>query len=165
MISEPKVEERQAQHYAGIRTQVRWEEFGTIIPQLLDEIFGWLGKQGIAPAGPPFMRYHVINMEAEMDVELGIPVAAAISGNGRVSGGTLPTGKYAALIYTGIENGIRGNAALLEWGGKQNLKWDTWKAENGDGFRSRVEFYLTDPDDEPDPAKWETEVAIRLADR
>ncbi|MCI0711963.1 MAG: GyrI-like domain-containing protein [Chloroflexi bacterium] len=164
MFTEPKVEERQAQPYVGIRTQVRMDEFGTIIPQLLDEIFGWLGEHSIAPAGPPFMRYHVINMESEMDVEMGVPVAAAISANGRVSGGTLPAGKYAALIYTGIENGISGNAALLEWGAKQNLKWDRWEAPNGDGFGARVEFYLTDPDDEPDPARWETEVAIRLAD-
>jgi hypothetical protein len=28
-----------------------------------------------------------------------------------------------------------------------------------------VEFYLTDPDDEPDMSKWETEVAIKLADK
>ena len=33
-----------------------------------------------------------------------------------------------------------------------------------DGFGARYESYLTDPADEPDMAKWETEVAIRLAD-
>jgi hypothetical protein len=34
----------------------------------------------------------------------------------------------------------------------------------GDAFASRVEFYLTDPDDEPNMSKWQTEVAIKLAD-
>jgi hypothetical protein len=37
-----------------------------------------------------------------------------------------------------------------------------WDVENGDAFAARVEFYLTDPADEPDQEKWETEVAIRL---
>ena len=36
--------------------------------------------------------------------------------------------------------------------------------KKGDAFGSRVEFFITDPDDEPDPKKWETQVAIRLAD-
>ena len=30
--------------------------------------------------------------------------------------------------------------------------------------RSRVECFLTDPAEQPDRKKWETEVAIRLAD-
>src|SRR3989442_5201799 len=33
------------------------------------------------------------------------------------------------------------------------------------GERARYESYLTDPAEEPNPAKWGTEVAIRLADR
>jgi hypothetical protein len=42
--------------------------------------------------------------------------------------------------------------------------WDSWAAGNGEGFGARLESYLTDPQEEPDLAKWETEVAIRLAD-
>lgn len=164
MITKPQIEERAEQPYAGIRTLARLDEFGTVIPQLLDEIFDWLAEQDIKPSGPSFMRYHVINMADKMDVELGVPVVSPVSGDGRVSGGALPAGRYASLIYTGIEYGIKGNAALLEWGAQQNLVWDRWEADNGDGFVARVEFYLTDPDDEPDPAKWETEIAIRIAD-
>ena len=37
--------------------------------------------------------------------------------------------------------------------------------EKGDAFGARLESFLTNPDEEPDRAKWETEVAIRLADR
>ena len=35
---------------------------------------------------------------------------------------------------------------------------------DGDRFGSRLELYLTDPVEEPDPANWRTEVAYRLAD-
>ena len=141
------------------------QEMGAgLIPRLLGEVFAWLEKQGVAPAGAPFIRYHVIDMEAKLDIELGVPVASAVAGDGRISAGVLPAGRYAALIYTGVENGIPANGALLDWGAEQGLVWDTFAAENGDGFGARIESYLTDPDDEPDPAKWETEVAIRLAD-
>jgi effector-binding domain-containing protein len=164
MITEPKLEDRAEQRYVGIRTQVPMKEFKKVIPQLHGEVFSWLEKQGVAPAGAPFMRFHVINMESKMDIEIGVPVASAVSGTGRVSAGVIPAGRYAALVYTGVKNGIEANKALLDWGAKNGLVWDTYEAENGDGFGARVESYLTDPADEPDQAKWETEVAIRLAD-
>jgi effector-binding domain-containing protein len=164
MIGEAKIEERSEQPYMGIRTQVHWSEFPKVIPECLSEVFGWLGKEGIAPVGPPFIRYHVINMEALMDVEMGVLVAEALAGNGRVQAGILPAGRYASLVYTGVQNGIPANGALLEWGASKGLVWDNWQVESGDAFGGRVEFFLTEPDDEPDPAKWETEVAIRLAD-
>jgi effector-binding domain-containing protein len=166
MMTEPRLEDRSAQHYVGIRTQATMQEMRAgLIPRLLGEVFAWLEKQGVAPAGAPFIRYHVINMESKLDIELGVPVASALAGDGRISAGVLPAGRYAALIYTGVENGIPANGALLDWGAEQGLVWDTYAAENGDGFGARIESYLTDPADEPDPAKWETEVAIRLADQ
>lgn len=164
MITRPTIDERKEQPYAGIRTMAYRQEFDTIIPYMLDEVFVWLEEQGIEPAGPPFMRYHDFNVDSRMDVELGVPVATAIAGNGRVAQGCLPAGRYAALVYTDILNDIEANRALIEWASEQGLKWDTWKAKHGHVFRSRVEFFLTDPDDEPDPANWKTEVAIRLAD-
>jgi effector-binding domain-containing protein len=56
------------------------------------------------------MRYHVINMADKLDIELGWPVAASLTGNGRINASMLPAGRYASLIYTGIENGIKGNS-------------------------------------------------------
>jgi effector-binding domain-containing protein len=165
MITEPKLDDRKEQHYAGIRTQATLSEMGAgLIPQLLGEIFAWLGQQGITPAGAPFMRFHVINMESKLDIELGVPVASALSGNGHIQAGVLPAGRYASLVYTGIGNGFAGNKALIDWAKAKGIIWDRWDDENGDAFRSRYETYLTNPDDEPDPAKWETEVAIKLAD-
>lgn len=147
----------------GIRTQVPAEQFKDVIPQFLDEIFAWLGKQGVEVAGAPFMRYHVINMPGIIDVEMGVPVASAMPGDGRISAGILPAGRYAALTYTGVEHEIQGNKALLDWGAQQGLVWDNWTTDAGDAFGARYESYITDPDNEPDPSKWETEVAIRLS--
>ena len=165
MITTPKLEDRQAQHYVGIRTQVPMQELPVVIPQFIGEVIGWLGQQGVQPAGAPFIRYHVINMTAKLDIEVGWPVASALTGSGRIAAGVLPAGRYAALIYTGDYPGLmEANAALLDWGAKQGLVWDSWESANGDGFGARYESYLTNPNDEPDLSKHETEVAIRLAD-
>jgi effector-binding domain-containing protein len=163
MITKPTLEEREAQHYVGIRTQVPLKDLKKIIPAFLDELFAWLRKEGIAPAGAPFIRYHVIDMAGSMDVELGVPVASAVAGDGRVAPGMIPAGRYAALVYSGV-TGIKGNNALLDWAAKTGIRWDRWKDPRGDAFGARVEYFLTDPAEEPDRKKWETEVAIRLAD-
>jgi effector-binding domain-containing protein len=167
VITEPKLEDRREQPSVGIRTQVAMRELPTVIPQLLGEVFGWLGQHGTPPNGAPFIRYHVIDMANKLDIELGVPVGGPVSGNGRVSAGVLPAGRYASLVYTGPYEGpglMNANAALLDWGAEQGLVWDQFDDPNGDGFVARYESYLTDPIEQPDPSKWQTEVAIRLAD-
>ena len=163
--TQPKIDERAEQPYMGIRTQVSIEQMGDgLVPQLLGETFGWLAEHGIEPAGPPLMRFHVINMEGLMDIELGVPVAQTAAGNGRVEPNTLPAGRYASLVYTGVQNGIAGNKVLIDWAKAQGLEWDRHDAPNGDAFASRYESFLTGPEDHPDPAEWDSEVAIKLAD-
>lgn len=164
MIGQPRIEERAAQQYVGIRVQVPIRELPNTIPQRLRDLFSWLGRQGVGPAGAPFIRYHVIDMERLLDVELGVPVETVLSGDGEIRPGELPAGRYAVLIYTGRDNGIEGNKVLLDWGKEQGLAWDWWRDPNGDAFGARYESFLSDPSEQPDPGKSETEVAIRLAD-
>jgi len=162
LITEPKIEFRDEQPYMAIRTQAALKDLRKVIPQLLTEVFAWLDKEGAPPAGAPFIRFNVIDMAAKSDIELGVPVPGALAGDGRVQAGALPAGRYASLIYTG--NGIKANAALLDWAAKNGLVFDHWDTENGDAFRGRYESFLTGPDEEPDRSKWQTEVSIRLVD-
>jgi effector-binding domain-containing protein len=166
MITEPKIDQRAEQHYAGIRSVVPMAEFGPsgIIPQSYDEVLGWLKARGIAPAGAPFVRYFCIDMDNNLDVEIGWPVATPVSGDGRVNAGTLPAGRYASLIYSDIRKGYEGNKALIEWAREKGIVWDSWDTEKGEAFRSRYEISLTGPEDDPDMANWQTEVAIKLAE-
>jgi len=150
----------------GIRKVVPMHELPTVIPQFHREVFGWLGQHGVSPAGAPFIRYHTINMPSALDVEIGVPVASAVSTDGRVAESTLPAGQYAVLLYTGPYDGLmQANKALLDWAKARGLALDRQDSPNGDAFGARYESYLIDPAGEPDPEKWETEVAIRLADR
>jgi effector-binding domain-containing protein len=165
MFTTPGVGDRPEQLYAGVRTEATMAELPSAIPQGLGEVFAWLGARGVAPAGPPFIRYFVVDMAGALDIALGVPVAGPLAGDGRVTVETLPAGRYASLVYTGVANGVAANGALLDWGAAQGLAWDRSPTARGDAFGARLESFLTNPDDEPDPAKWQTEVAIRLADR
>jgi effector-binding domain-containing protein len=165
MMTKPKLEDRVEQPYVAIRSQTTMQQLGQAIEQGIDEVAGWMRQHAISPAGAPFTRYLVIDMARELEIEVGWPVASSVSGDGRIQAGAIPAGRYASLIYTGIDQGIPGNKALLDWGAAQGLIWDQWATDKGDGWGGRVEFSLTNPDEQLDRSKWETEVAIRLADQ
>ena len=139
------------------------------VDQGFPKLLRWLAANGIPPAGPPFVRYLVIDSGARLRVDLGVPVAgpvtAAVTGpassNGRVRSGVLPAGRYAVLRHTGPYDGlVAASAALEKWAAGRGVEFDAWDTPDGRAWRSRVEHYLTDPSAEPDPAKWETDVAF-----
>ena len=162
-VSQPAIYQRPDEHYMGIRTQTPFKGMFTLIDKhLFKELRTWMKQQGIEPAGQPFFRYYVINMEGEMDVEVGIPVAAALSGNGQIQPGVMPAGRYASLIYVGT--GYTGSGALTRWAIENGHAFDQWNVPNGTAYRARYERYLTDPKVQPLKSKWECEVAIKLVD-
>jgi effector-binding domain-containing protein len=160
----PEITERAAQPYAGISAWVTMAEIGSVAHRI-PEIFGWLGRRGIEPAGAPFFRYHVIDMERQLLVEVGVPVTYAVDDDGAVRGGTLPEGRFAVMLHTGAPNTLMAaTSALLDWAGEHGLRWDVAPTDEGERWGCRIESYLTNPADEPDASKWQTELAFRLAD-
>ena len=90
MSHDPQIQALAEQHYAGIPATVTMEGLSAAIDSAIPELFGWLAGQGIAPSGPPFIRYLVIDMAGKMQIELGVPVAAPVTasqGSGKGSGG------------------------------------------------------------------------------
>jgi effector-binding domain-containing protein len=127
-------------------------------------VFGWLDGHGLAPAGPPFFKYNVIDMARELEMEAGVPVATAISGDDQVVAGVLPAGRYATLTHMGHPSELMAaTKALLDWAAEQDLTWDVTPSEDGDRWACRLENYLTDPSQEPDMSKWVTQLAFKLA--
>jgi effector-binding domain-containing protein len=161
-VSTPRIDERVEQPYMGIRTQTPFKGMFKVIDRLHKELSTWAEKQDVKPVGPPFLRYHVIDMQGEMDIEVGLPYSSHLQEDGRVTAGVLPAGRYASLVYIG--NGYTGNKTLIEWAKSNGIAWDRWDDPKGDGFRSRYETYLTDPKIEHRKTKWEIEVAIKLAE-
>ena len=159
----PKIDIRPDQVYMGIRTIAPFKGMFKVVDQLRKDMNQWVKANSIEITGPPFLRYHVIDMRGEMDITYGVPVAAALPDGGRVTAGILPGGRFASLIYQG--SGLTGNKTLIEWVRSQDdIAFDRWDSERGDNFRCRYEAYLTDPKVEHRKTKWDIEVAIKLAD-
>jgi effector-binding domain-containing protein len=164
MLSTPKLEQRPEQHYAAIRAQPTMQTIGPTVGPLLGEVFGWLAQSRVAPAGPPFFRYLVIDMERELQLDVGVPVENAISPDDRVIRGSLPAGEYATALYTGHYDGLaEATAELLAWAEQNGIVWDREQTPAGEAWGARVEHYLTNPEEEPDPARFETLLAFRTA--
>ncbi len=162
IIRAPQIDNRPEQPYMGIRIISPFKGMSQAIDKMSKEMNAWVKTQGITPAGPPFLRFHVIDMRGKMEITYGIPVSAALAGDGRVSADVLVAGRYASLIY--INGGIAGNKALIEWVRGNGLEFDRWDTNEGDNFRCRYETFLTDPKTERRKTRWEIEVAIKLAD-
>src|SRR5262249_47332269 len=148
MPGTPEIATRAEQPYAAIRASVTMAELGALGARLGD-VVGWLGAQDIAPAGPPFFKYNVIDMMRELEVEAGWPVATPVTGDEQVLAGVLPAGRYATAIHVGHPSELVGAVqALLEWAASQDLKWDVTPGADGEHWGCRLENYLTNPAEE-----------------
>ena len=160
MSHEPRMQEHAALHYAGVQVAVPMGGISGAVDDVFPELFGWLASHEIEVAGPPFIRYLVIDMDALLRLELGVPVDAPVAGSGRVQPRVLPAGRYAVLRHAGPYDGlIAANAGIQRWAREHGVEFDTWDTSEGSAWRARVEHYLTDPAKEPDPARWEVDVA------
>ncbi len=157
-----KIDQRAERPYMGIRFIAPYSGMRPQTDLARKELLAWFKAQGITPSAPPFLRYHVIDMKGEMDLEYGIPVDAPLPDEGRVKAGVLPAGRYVSHIYSG--GGYQGNKTLIEGARAQALEFDRWDSEKGDNFCCRTEMFLTDPKIEPRKTKWDIELAIKLVD-
>jgi effector-binding domain-containing protein len=154
------MEYRHEQPYVAVRTQVGIP-FGELLPGLWGEAMALLTGKGITPSGPPFIRYLITDMDKKLDIEVGFPVATVVAGNDRVSAGVLPAGRYAVLSYFGpYENLVAVTTEFLAWAEKNAIVWQTSTSDGIEWWVGRLEWYPTDPAKEPDPQKWQTELAF-----
>ncbi len=161
MLGDPVVIERSKQPYAAIKAFVTMGTIGTVLPALHPQVANWLRVRDITRVGGPFFKFNVIDMERQLEVEVGWPVATEITGHDRVLAGVLPAGRYASVVYTGHPDGlIDATRDLLEWAAREGLEWDVSRTPEGDRWGARLEISRTEG---PDMSKWETELAFKLA--
>jgi effector-binding domain-containing protein len=163
MLVAPEIETRTEQPYVALRARVAMDGIAAFAVRT-GEVFSWLGARGLAPAGPPFLKFNVIDMARELEMENGVPVATPVDGDDLVVSGVLPAGRYVTVIHTGHPSElVEVTGALLDWAAEQGLTWDMSPSADGERWGARLEFYLTDPAEEPDMSKWQTQLAFRLA--
>jgi effector-binding domain-containing protein len=161
IIQPPQVEQRPEKAYVGIRVVTPFRGMLRARDELLAELYQWLTSRDFEPAGPFFLRLHVIDMEGPMDLEVGVVTTGELGGDDRVRTGVLPAGGYATLTY--VDHARRANKALIDWARESGVALDRWDEPSGDAFACRYEAYITDPRREPRKTKWEVELNIRVA--
>jgi effector-binding domain-containing protein len=159
---QPKIEDRPARPYVAVAETVSMQQLPAAVDRGFPEVFGWLQANRLQPAGAPFIRYVHVDMPSELSIELGVPIDGEAPVDERVQQGLLPAGRYAVLVHIGPYDGLVGaNAALQQWARARDI---VWAMDDGGRWRARVENYLTDPSQEPDASKWQTELAYLIAD-
>jgi effector-binding domain-containing protein len=158
-----RIVERAAQPYRGITRHVTMTTINEIADRIPD-VLGWLTERGVETTDAPFFRYHVVDMDGELEVEAGVPVppnSAIPASDEDVTAGTLPAGRYVVATHVGHPGQLMNlTKELLEWANEHGEELD----HDGPKWASRLEFYRTDPAEEPDMNKWEQELAFKLKD-
>ena len=103
--------------------------------------------------GEPFAFYPSEPADL-IEVEAGVVTAVPVETSGEVVVSSLPGGRVVTALHVGpyeqLENSYRDLLAELDRAGLALRPVGMW------------EVYLTDPDEEPDPAKWRTRLYVPI---
>ena len=162
-IQTPHITERAEQQYAHVTRTVTMDTISEVADRI-PVVIGWLAERGIAPAGAPFLRYRVIDMERRLVVDAGVPVSDRVTGDEVVQADVLPAGRYATVTHHGHPGQlIDVTASLLAWADEHGHRWDMTPTADGDRWGARLETFHTHPA-EVAIDDWVTELAFRLAE-
>lgn len=153
MIDTPQIIQTTPQITAFIHLTVTLEEMQKVFGPSIGELLSTLAAQGLAPVGPVF-AHHLRGPAETFDFELSVPVSAPVTASGRVQPGEWPAMRVARTIHHGPYEGLRES-----WG-----EFMAWIETHGHTPAPDLyECYLTNPDSDPDPATWRTELNRPLA--
>ncbi len=153
MIDTPQIVQTTPQNTAFIHLTVTPEEMMQVFGPTIGELMATLAAQGITPAGPVF-AHHLRGPTETFDFELSVAVSAPMTATGRVQPGTWPAMRVARTFYHGPYEGLP-----EAWG-----KFMEWIETSGlQTTPDLYECYLTNPEANPDPSTWRTELNRPLA--
>ncbi len=145
-------EQRDPQPFLFVRKQCSHAEIAGAIGECLPHVYAHCQQQSLAMAGPPIVRYAKVG-PGLLTIEGGFPLATASEGAGEIEAGELQGGPVATAVHVGPYDALPQTHAAIE----------RWIAEHGHRAKGAPwEQYITDPGEEPDPAKWRTQVVWPL---
>ena len=143
----PEIRHQPMRETAIVVVDVPPDELPPAIGVAMGEVEAAMRTAGVGLAGPPFARY--LAFEPRIRAEIGFPVLRPAPHVGRVFPGRLPGGRVATIVHIGSYDGLEATYGVLT----------RWLAELGLSPTGPLwEVYWSDPDAEPDPATWRTEI-------
>jgi effector-binding domain-containing protein len=140
MIESISIQEQTARTAAVVRGRVPAEEIGRLVGEAYGEVGHALGVQGIAPDGPPFVRYALggddgmdaSGAAADFSLAAGFPCTGAVTPSGRVEAMELPAGPAVVVVHVGQWHEMgEAYAAAQEWMAEHGVvnagdPWETY---------------------------------------
>ena len=148
MTYEVHLRETMPQPAAAIRGRAAWAEPGPFISGALMEVARMSGDQGVRFAGPAYAIYHSADStEAEVDLEVGMPVAEPIDPGGRVVPSTIPGGVVATTVHRGRYEDVGPAYRAPSVSGSKNTATRLWRRParfiSSDRSRPRIRAHST----------------------
>jgi effector-binding domain-containing protein len=149
---EVEIHERPARETAVIHVDVPMDLLPAAIRDAIEELERRMSEAGVEFAGPPFTRYLSFG-PTRLLAEIGMPVLRPAPHAGRVFPGRLSGGRVASVVHIGPYEGIADTYTRLQ----------RWIDDHGLHATGPMwEVYWSDPQAEPDPASWRTEILVPL---
>jgi effector-binding domain-containing protein len=147
------VETLEPQAAAVFRAEVPMEDLPAAFERGFHASFAAAEDQGVAVVGPPFGFYPRMPADT-VEVLVGFPVAGAITPTDEVTDFELPGGPAVVGVHVGSYDGLSTTYDELA----------AWAAAEGITLADQMwESYVSDPEEQPDPATWETRIVWPLA--
>src|SRR5690606_31870636 len=103
--------------------------------------------------------------EAQLDVEIGVPVETTVDRDGNIGPGAFPAGQYAVTRYRGSYDGLpKAWSAFEKWREEAGVSEKAQREQDGTVRGARAEHYVVGPEDLPDPQQWETELVLSVGE-
>lgn len=149
----PEIVELEPQEAVAVRGEVAISDLPGFFERAFPEAAEAAAASGVEIVGPPFGFYPETPTET-VTVEAGFPVSAPAEAHGDAHRLVLPGGRVAQAVHVGPYDTMEKTYTDLQ----------AWMTEQG--LQPAVgmwECYLSDPQDEPDPATWRTRIVWPIA--
>jgi effector-binding domain-containing protein len=149
---EVEIKEVPDQPVLVIRDRAPQEKLPEVIPAAIAEVHEHIDTVGAGFAGPPFIVCPYADDDGMVDLDVGWPVSAEVSGSDRIEYATLPAATMLTYVHRGhyqeLDRSYRALQAIVEHEGLTVTG-------------SPREIYITSPDDTPSEA-WLTEIQFPI---
>jgi effector-binding domain-containing protein len=115
MLDTPQVILLPAQHTAVVHLKVPRAQLESIVPTAIEVVLAALAQRGVEPTGPLFM-HHLHEPDAEIDFELGFPVAQPFEAVENVVPSSLPATRAITAVHQGSYQALSASwSELHDW--------------------------------------------------
>jgi effector-binding domain-containing protein len=147
MSDEVTVKDVPAVRAAAMQVETSPQTIGEDLGRAYGAVMAYMGARGLAASDVPLCFYRSWEQDNWV-IEAGVPVEGEVMEADGVHLLEIPGGEAATVLHVGpyMELG-RAHAALA-----------AWCQEHGREMVASYERYITDPEEVPDPAQYQTEV-------